>query len=533
MSVRRITKQSKAEKFGKGITLVEMVVVLVIMAILASAGIGSAVGYVKRSTITQNDSNALTVYQAAQTALQQMEKAGGIFTPSSGSTVTADTWIRDLIDKGTKYPFSASGSNLSPAMSANSTYFTKSYNDTDGVFSNFKAKDADANESVHMRYLLTFSKNNSDAQSTLVKELLQPYFYDSGSVFQGSITLEFDVEKSADSYGKLHHSAKCLSVFFDSRAASGWADKILSGDYVPNRSDAYRSQTSLVGYYDGYKGSTVDTVYLPKIQEGIVVKKLAADYIWQTEKITNAENVEEEVEKHHTWISWAATLDKKNLLGSKKDVYYRLALLNGDNVSKVLLLNEDFLMSDDTVGNSKHSIDFLNALKNKNNDDDFTEAPSGTKPKVTVDTYPVVYNPSSSTEKFTEDITKKSITVMARVFIKSTDNDGYKGSSAIDITSNTDGNLLPLKITYVTNEYDSKHQKKADYIEYSLDISELLEDGTSGVRLTIYPNYFSNDSMKNLNDATGIISFKRGADSGIDPTPTPTPTPVPAQQPTP
>ena len=76
MAARRNGKLSAIFKSGKGFTLTEMIVVLVVLAILAASGIGAASGYMKRSTLTKNDSNAETIYQAAQTALQQMQKKG-------------------------------------------------------------------------------------------------------------------------------------------------------------------------------------------------------------------------------------------------------------------------------------------------------------------------------------------------------------------------------------------------------------------------------------------------------------------------
>ena len=72
MAGNAFCNRCKRAKNARGITLVELIVVLVIMSILAAAGIGSAVGFVKRSRLTQNEDNANTIYQAVQTALLQM-----------------------------------------------------------------------------------------------------------------------------------------------------------------------------------------------------------------------------------------------------------------------------------------------------------------------------------------------------------------------------------------------------------------------------------------------------------------------------
>ena len=152
MAGTRIVKRRANRRNDRGMTLVELIVVLVILAILSSAGIGAAVGYIKRSTIETNQSNAETIYQTAQTALQQMQKAGGIYSTKAGSVISVDQWVADLISDGTKYPFV--NSNLSKDMQDNASYYTSRYTDANGEFTDFDAAAADANESVHMRYVL-------------------------------------------------------------------------------------------------------------------------------------------------------------------------------------------------------------------------------------------------------------------------------------------------------------------------------------------------------------------------------------------
>lgn len=535
MAGTRIVKQRTNRRNGRGMTLVELIVVLVILAILSSAGIGAAVGYIKRSTFETNQSNAETIYQTAQTALQQMQKAGGIYSTKAGAVVSVDQWVADLIsDDNAAYPFV--NSNLSKDMQDNASYYTSRYTNANGEFSDFDASSADANESVHMRYVLKYTKNGADSdQSKILKELLQPYFSDA-TVFQGTMALEFDVEKTADAYGGLHLTAKCLSVFYDSRAKGGWASNASgteSDTTVPKRDSSYRAKTSLIGYYDGYKGTAVDTVYLPKVQEGIVVKKFTTEYEPVMPPVTPTEDPApdpgttttptlEPTPVTHTRLTWAATLDKENLVGSAKDVYYKINLMNGSNVAQVLYLNEDFLLKDDPVNGNKNAYDY------------FAEFASGGTViggkttvhgyEVTEDTYTAVYS-----DTVTSTVTKKSINVIANVYVTALDNDNYRDKNSEEIIVKL--KKMPLRISYVSGELDYKsdtdHPVKAAYLEYSLDLNgdydsqeyfKAFSDTLTKAVITVYPNYFTETYMKGVNDSTGIIPFKKGKSADIDQT---------------
>lgn len=332
MAARRNNNRFTIRKNGRGMTLVELIVVLVILSILAAAGVGTAVGYVKRSAFNQNESNAEAIYHAVQTGLQQMEKASSI-----------SDWVKDkLLADGHHLEYDSS--NASSNITLEKIYDLSN-------FTTFNKDTAIPNSSVHMRYYATFNPSNSTSdESKLLKNLIAPFFSDE-VIFNGTITVEFDVEKGVDAYKTLHYSAKCLSVFFNSRSTTAW-------NGVPSRDEKTREKDTLIGYYDGYKGTSVDTVYLPQYQEGIKVKKLAVDYstVQVTVTPTPTDGSEPQTKDElHTWVSWAATLDTNNLLGTKKNVYYRIALYEDSSVKKVLIFNEDFLLQGDVIGNTNNS----------------------------------------------------------------------------------------------------------------------------------------------------------------------------------
>ena len=455
----------KRAKNARGITLVELIVVLVIMSILAAAGVGSAIGFVKRSRLTQNEDNANTIYQAVQTALLNMEKSGSL-----------SAWVENkVVADGQATPYSKTEGTGNPSSNTSlEDSFDQDKFDDDS--------EAIANESKHMRYVLTYYPGSGEAQAATLKELVQPYFYDA-VIFEGTITVELDVEKVFDARLEPHYAAGCLSVFSCSQEKNGW------GSTVPNRTLKERTKKS-IGYYDGYVGYSLDTVYLPKIEDGLEIESFTYD-------------------KSTGCLTWVVTLEGKPVTGRGKHLNYQVDLYQDGTHNNRLILNDDFLISGISTDNNSSGVDLLPKLEAADENGSVTIG-SKTYP-VTVTSQDVVYVDKENTQV---TIYRKSITIDAYAFTSLTGK--YADLTATNVSTSTDSVKLTISYVYVEPDKDSYDS----YIEYSLDIGELTTGSNANNKATLIvcPNDFdSSGDMAGFNDKTGIVPMNEAKTVTVEP----------------
>lgn len=268
IGTEKINLRSSGKKHH-GFTLVELIVVLVILAILATSGVAVAVWYIRRAKIDKNNQNAITVYQTAQVAL----------TKKSANGTLAD-WIIEI-----------------PGLDVE--------NDEELNL----AGDAITNYSCHKIVALTYNRNTKDGtEDKYLYDFLSTSFYDL-SIFNSTITIEFDICKTKDN-GSFYYTANVVSVFYSAENDSqgGWDSTRLKDSpdgVLPSRDDTVREET-LVGYYCGPDNSTapgnISSVMIPWDPtyelEGHVIGptadgKRAAGYLFN---LRNAETLD---------VSWA------------------------------------------------------------------------------------------------------------------------------------------------------------------------------------------------------------------------------------
>ena len=205
----------KRKQNNAGFTLVEMIVVLIVLGILASAAVYGIISYINLTRYNTNQENAESVYQSVQASLNHMSENG-----------TLESWAKNLSETiGTADEYDSNN----PAASETSDNI---YNE--GYF-NFFGSDLDTNslpgQSAHMRYTVTYhpsyTPGNTDSQSKCIYDLIYQEFK-STDILKGLITVEFDVEKALDATGTLRYSASVYSVFYDSTRTT--LSAMLTGD---------------------------------------------------------------------------------------------------------------------------------------------------------------------------------------------------------------------------------------------------------------------------------------------------------------
>ena len=481
-----ICNRLRRPKNAMGVTLVELVVVLVILAILAGAGIGTAVGYVKKTQFAENETNAELIYQATPIALQQKEKGGVI-----------EDWVKDILDNNKAAAYDKDQAAADSRASDNSQIEDKFVASSFNSLTEANAGDQNAYYSVHMRYCLTFTpdltkydssvSSSYETQNKVVKDLIQPYFYD-GTIFAGTITIEFDFEKSVDANKQLHYSASCLSVFYNSRVKTGW-----DGSTVPSRIYDTRKSDTLTGYYNGYTGSLVDTVYLPNVEDGLDIRKLRYD-------------------STTGMLTWNAYLNGENLTGTARNVYYRIDIKDDSDVSYVVIFNESFLFDGSYLGNTTDVYEYVDPLLNYDK----------TTNKATLDTAGLVqYDVTSVTKQVsfyttsgsfeTSDVTRTTIAIPAWAFTDVTKADQYLTLPKSEI----DAGMTPitLYITCISGELDENGDPLDPRIEYSFCVNDVFGTGSTAkpvqADVIIQANGFTDSDMKRYNDTTGLIPMNK------------------------
>jgi uncharacterized repeat protein (TIGR02543 family)/prepilin-type N-terminal cleavage/methylation domain-containing protein len=304
-------KFRSSDKKHHGFTLVELIVVLVILAILATAGVALAVWYIRRSKIDKNNQNAITVYQTAQVALTKKSANG-----------TLTDWIKEIpgLDVETDEDLNLSGDTIT-------------------------------NYSCHKIVALTYNHNTQDGiVDKYLYDFLSSSFYDL-SIFNSTITIEFDICKTKDN-GFFSYTANVVSVFYSAENDSqgGWDSTRLKNSpdgVLPSRNDTDREET-LVGYYCGPDNSSapgnISSVMIPWDPtyelEGHVIGptadgKRAAGYLFN---LRNAETLD---------VSWAFFDEDRDEEREGEQGYNYYYEARDDHAEKLHILLED--IDDDSI----------------------------------------------------------------------------------------------------------------------------------------------------------------------------------------
>ncbi|MCR5740248.1 MAG: type II secretion system GspH family protein [Lachnospiraceae bacterium] len=431
-----------------------MIVVILILAILASAAVYGISAYIDLTRYNNNQENAISIFQSAQLAVNHMEASG-----------TAEELALRIIGTNnnggnTSSPFNVNNSD----PDKNDAIFRETY------FDAFPDPSLGSNpgQSVHMRYALTYTPSATDEQSSIVHDLISNDFK-STDIFSGIITIEFDVEKVLNSTGELHYSVNVYSVFYDSRRTSWDAVSMNNkSSVVPFREEEYRRSDSLIGYYYGANASaTVDTVYIPSDEE---IKNTIFT-------LRNGETLD---------LTWSATADNKPVTGRPAHIHYQFSLYDSNTDKKFcdLIVNENSLLGgipSDELANKNNAEDtFYDRLQFglSNDPGDFVEGfvrnvDVGGHQYTAVDTSEVIKNEKGIEVK----IYRRTIHTTALVFIhRGSDEFNYSSDSnwskvtSLDSDRNCRYYEFPFAISYEVHAGDGI----SDRISYSLSLDAMM-----------------------------------------------------------
>lgn len=476
--MRNLFFREKKNK-NSGFTLVEMIVVLVILGILASAAVYSIIAYINLSRFRNNNEDALSIYQSAQAAVNHMEKAG-----------TSEQLALDIIGKGTASPFNNS----------NADGIDNIYNST--YFDSFPVADTAPGESAHMRYAVTCTPSGSDDQSKIIKDLIYADF-SSTDLFNGIITIEFDVEKMLDNFGTVKYSVNVYSVFYDS-GRKNWSDSTATNNgisgVVPYREEDYRFDKSFIGYCNGNSTPTaVDSVLLPDESE---IKSTIVT-------LRNGETLD---------ISWSATAEGEPITGKPQNIHYVISLFDSDIKGNVVnnkicdLVVNEYSVLEGLTATSPSTINWYNELEFEKSN--FVENNIQYKTIGSVN-YPIVYTSETVRDRRGVPITiyKATIKTTAKVYLRRNTNQGaldnfvsgYNNLTYNDLTQSNNYYTFPLTISYEIHEGDGV----ADRISYTLSLDAMMsrnmytsaENTNAAIRTlnySFYRLYSSSTLQKNI-----------------------------------
>ncbi len=475
----------KKSNNNSGLTLVELLIVLIVLGLLASAAVYGVIGYINKTRFDKNNANAVSIYQSAESALTHMSENG-----------TLDEWVKNLVaDSNALDPYNTAN----PVKDPNDQTKIKDaelYDQADiNTFTAFpNSPDTQRGLSRHMRYALTYTPGSNDSQSNILYALLQSDF-NSTDLFSGIITVEFDVEKKLDSDGRLHYSANVISVFYDSKRSS-WDDAALNGVAAvagysfraPFRDEDYRRNTSYVGYFYADLGTTaVDSVFLP----------LDTDIKDVLFTLRNGETLD---------MTWSAVSTEGAITGKPSHIHYTFTLY--DKASNNPLCN--LVVNENSIANGKYisgvwepdgqpqealnTESFYDKLKF-----DKTTFSNGSTRVVDYhgDNYTVVYTKVNVTDENHAPLTiyRASITTTAKVYLHRinqnnplNDHFNYNKETADKLQSGDNYYSFPLTVSYEI--YDLYGNTYSERISYSLSLDAMMS------RNVLYANFQNNTLIR-------------------------------------